>query len=610
MKGYITKLNSNKIEYIILISIIYKMDNILDNNYKMGDILINNYKKIEDKFSIKEIIYNNILIDLYYYKINKKINFDKYLDEKNLELIQNIENEKLFELYNLMVRIKFNHDLKLYISKYIFNIYSPVQRIKSFIFFDIYFDDISEYNKILTQSIKTFGNYKIKNKVLELIAYLDPKFIIFTEKSENLDFLETINLLKFNIEDLNINIFDTYNPNYKHNEIYQVNNYKLIIKSNEIINLYHQNKNVEYQISNIKFINLIKYIIKIVDDENIKYLQKIIYLVRYCLSKNIDIYNNIIKNKILTQKIFEFNNFFIINNLENIFLKYPENIISKIFSHNNNYLFEYFYNKYPNIINKTIDNNPFLLKYDNNSYFSKYFNYEYYFIDNLRITFFDYNLGNYVRTNKMLKNSKKIYQNFETNNFYFIGIPKNGSQSVLMDKVLYPCHIKTYFGHAMAKDFPKDVNLFTICRNPITRAYSAYNFVSRGGHYQNLEYLLIKNLFPTFDFWILYGISKYFIDNSFYGWNEPFIKQSLYVCDENNNKIIDNKNILYFEDYENNILNFMEENDFSCLNSNNIKFKHFNKSKTQAELDNVNKNVKNKIYELYEDDFNLFNYKI
>lgn len=205
-----------------------------------------------------------------------------------------------------------------------------------------------------------------------------------------------------------------------------------------------------------------------------------------------------------------------------------------------------------------------------------------------------YNNYKYYHTNLLPDDNSKFWSTLP---YIIIEIPKNATCSIVNSIGRVNC-----FGHALAKSFPTHIRhkLKAICRNPYDRAVSAYFFAKRGGFSDNWEYNEIAIKYPTFEQWVLYGLTKEMTKMKYYeGWMEPFIRQSEFVVDNSKNIIIDHDNIGRFENLKDDCKKLFG----ITLTAHDNQTVHDYWSTYYT-----NPLVKDKIYRLYKKDFELFGY--
>lgn len=188
----------------------------------------------------------------------------------------------------------------------------------------------------------------------------------------------------------------------------------------------------------------------------------------------------------------------------------------------------------------------------------------------------------------------------------FVQIPKTGSLSVS-----YKLNDTRYgFGHLFASQYPERIRhkLITIVRNPYDRLVSAYYFMLRGGFHDNLEYAHIKKNYKNFEDWVLRGLTKELIKISFTqtlahdykGWMEPFLPQYYWVTDPGGQLIISKDNIGRFENLVPDVKRLLDIDLDLHLN--------MSKDKLDWRTYYTNKEVADKVYDLYQKDFHSFGY--
>lgn len=183
----------------------------------------------------------------------------------------------------------------------------------------------------------------------------------------------------------------------------------------------------------------------------------------------------------------------------------------------------------------------------------------------------------------------------------FIHIPKTAGTSVLkilMGKKIRRDHLSyRVYQKAQSKIFN---NYFKFCfvRNPYARLVSAFEYLKNGGNQNSDLYFkeLIENHYPTFEEFVLDFLNK---DNV----NTILLlrPQYLFVCDEKFEIMVDFCG--RFENIEKDINVVFNEIGIS---KNLEKINASNKKNFQ--LYYLNDKVKEKVYELYSKDFELFNY--
>ncbi|WP_336367058.1 sulfotransferase family 2 domain-containing protein [Marinobacter sp. C2H3] len=107
---------------------------------------------------------------------------------------------------------------------------------------------------------------------------------------------------------------------------------------------------------------------------------------------------------------------------------------------------------------------------------------------------------------------KRFPRQVEDSGVLFIHVPKAGGVSV--SQALYGCEI----GHRRAVDYLaankelySSLKKFSIVRHPLDRAYSAYNYLKKGGmpkYKADAEFSKFINRFPSFDAFVFDWLSK------------------------------------------------------------------------------------------------------
>ena len=201
---------------------------------------------------------------------------------------------------------------------------------------------------------------------------------------------------------------------------------------------------------------------------------------------------------------------------------------------------------------------------------------------------------------------------WDTNkNLIFIHIPKTGGTTVenymrAIDKPILQCGYGKFknvvFQHFNYKDYIKffgnkgynKFSKFSIVRNPYDRLISEYYWVKSK---LNIGFKSNK----TFDFFL--NEVEDIVNNKKYDltiYHNHFIPQCEFICD-NSDKIMVNK-LFKFEEFPK-IINFLNKKSYNLR-----KKKNFNVSKNNKKII-LNNTQKNKIYELYKKDFEIFEYE-
>lgn len=181
----------------------------------------------------------------------------------------------------------------------------------------------------------------------------------------------------------------------------------------------------------------------------------------------------------------------------------------------------------------------------------------------------------------------------------FIHIPKAAGVSIC--KAIYGKPL----GHFYAKDILhvcpdlfNQVFTFSVVRNPIDRLYSAYRFSKNGGtkdmRMHKSKYYINNHEFITFDSFVMHWLANRNLSEL----DHVFRPQHLYLFDEKDNLLVDKfyklENIHHH--YEDIAINIGKP---FFMGSHNVSIK---------EEFSITNSLKDKIYELYEKDFELLGY--
>lgn len=190
----------------------------------------------------------------------------------------------------------------------------------------------------------------------------------------------------------------------------------------------------------------------------------------------------------------------------------------------------------------------------------------------------------------------------------FIHIPKTGGTSINKRYKYGTNPYITCLGHCFANVYPKwcREKMYTIVRNPYSRLVSSYKFMKRGGFHNNPEYKILIEKFPTFEEWILNGISK--IEEVYDHTSivtELLIPQFcfIYDCSKIKKLLIPENHILRFENYTRDI-----ETHFKISKSDQMWINITQKDKDEWKRYYRDKEVQDKVYRLYIKDFKIFGY--
>lgn len=183
----------------------------------------------------------------------------------------------------------------------------------------------------------------------------------------------------------------------------------------------------------------------------------------------------------------------------------------------------------------------------------------------------------------------------------FIHIPRTGGtsfQSIFMDNIFREHYSYQIYSYADSIKFNRFFK-FAFVRNPYDRLISTFSYLSQGGNQRGDLYFqdLIASKYLTLERFVLK-----FLDNEKINEIALLKPQYLYIHDAKRNCMID-----FIGRYER-----IQEDSEYILNKLKInkKLPHKNKSRKDTKLNEQLKNseVKKKICELYNSDFELFNY--
>jgi hypothetical protein len=215
--------------------------------------------------------------------------------------------------------------------------------------------------------------------------------------------------------------------------------------------------------------------------------------------------------------------------------------------------------------------------------------------------------------------------NIKLSEYKFLHITKTGGTSIeefgfklgikwgKYDNILYYFFNKVGFWHIPLIYIPNDILIkykwFTIVRNPYDRIISEINYLIRDNIInENVDinkYLfnILTKLFTYNTETKLYTINKEVNESDELMYKFHFTPQYMYTTNSNL-KILDNIKIMKFENLNNEINNFLKENE--SLETFDIH-EQINNNKLYTIIDLSLKNI-NLINEIYKHDFELFNY--
>lgn len=201
---------------------------------------------------------------------------------------------------------------------------------------------------------------------------------------------------------------------------------------------------------------------------------------------------------------------------------------------------------------------------------------------------------------------------FHENKLYFVHIPKTGGTSI--DSMFYPkdimniiyslqtnknyligrceknnnfllqhCPISYILNNNYLDETTMKYKRFAIVRNPYDRLVSSWKFSSSEMNFSDFIHKIVNNKD---------------IQSSFYLFILPQYK---YIYDDDLNLLVDD--VLRFENYDKDILNFFEKNNID------LKLKHENKTVHDHYSKYFNEELYKIVNEYYGKDFELFGYK-
>lgn len=206
-----------------------------------------------------------------------------------------------------------------------------------------------------------------------------------------------------------------------------------------------------------------------------------------------------------------------------------------------------------------------------------------------------YILGDYYPL-KGIPSGEEFYEKLP---FIYVAIPKTGSCSVGCQ--LYQKSIPS-FAHVYSRRYPPKYHrkIRTIARNPYDRAVSAYFFMKKGGFRNNEQYRCLVQIYPTFEEWVLNGLKEEYLHwSEEYFQMEPTILQAEWLLDDAGNKIVHTDNIGRFENLTADVKRLFDlDMDVHNNATDHLPWQEYYKNPAVAE----------KIYQLYQKDFELLGY--
>ncbi len=213
-------------------------------------------------------------------------------------------------------------------------------------------------------------------------------------------------------------------------------------------------------------------------------------------------------------------------------------------------------------------------------------------------------------------NSKWVWHWVWTTNIYttylkevmhiFIHIPKCGGTSI---NSFYPNprnQTVLCLGHCFAEVYPDwcRSKMFAVVRNPYSRLVSAYRFMQKGGFRNDVGYSTTIKKYPTFEEWVLNGItpeSRTFHPGKIV--TELLVPQYRFLYEDTHRKKVIVPHILKFENYAEEI-----ERHLAIPKQLQLCTNVTQRTSTDWRVYYINKDVQNKVYTLYFEDFKLFGY--
>uniref|UniRef100_A0A6C0CTS6 Sulfotransferase domain-containing protein n=1 Tax=viral metagenome TaxID=1070528 RepID=A0A6C0CTS6_9ZZZZ len=180
----------------------------------------------------------------------------------------------------------------------------------------------------------------------------------------------------------------------------------------------------------------------------------------------------------------------------------------------------------------------------------------------------------------------------------FIHVPKTGGNSIKKTQFFKRCK---YFKHkpiTQIKNHKSDYKYsFAVTRNPYDRVVSAFHYLKNGGEPNNAGDLQRQKKLLKYK-----AFSDFVKDLHLFIHDTHFRPQYTFVCDKNDRILVDC--ILENETLERDIIKLYEKEGLPVENIPKVNTsKHDNYSKYYDDV-----NIKNKVYQIYKKDFELFNY--
>jgi hypothetical protein len=184
------------------------------------------------------------------------------------------------------------------------------------------------------------------------------------------------------------------------------------------------------------------------------------------------------------------------------------------------------------------------------------------------------------------------------NRYLFIHIPKTAGTSILDALSIKFRHHSDYktFKSANTQLFNQAYK-FCFVRNPYDRLYSVYSYLIRGGagHTDNALTNYLQNNSKSFENFV-----EDVLDNHLMHTHPLFKPQFSYICDFKFKIMVDF--VGRFETLGQDV------DTISDVIGRNIELPHLNSNKKDSFCNVYNEQTANKVYSLYQKDFELFNY--
>jgi len=125
----------------------------------------------------------------------------------------------------------------------------------------------------------------------------------------------------------------------------------------------------------------------------------------------------------------------------------------------------------------------------------------------------------------------------------------------------------------------------------------------RGGFYNNVQYSVIKDNYPDFKDWVLYGLTQNLLSHDKISWEEPFYPQTDWLLEdrESDQLILDESQIGRFENLKADVKRLL---DIDLTQHTNVSTKRNKDWRVYF----TNRKVRRKVEKLYQKDFELLGY--